>query len=63
MSSCRETDLVLSATAPLSQNLAREVEQRFQTRLLEIYGSTETGQIASRRTAETAEWQLSPGVR
>jgi acyl-coenzyme A synthetase/AMP-(fatty) acid ligase len=56
-------DLVLSATAPLSQNLAREVEQRFATRLLEIYGSTETGQIASRRTATTVEWQLFSGVR
>jgi acyl-coenzyme A synthetase/AMP-(fatty) acid ligase len=57
------TDLVLSATAPLSQNLAREVEQRFATRLLEIYGSTETGQIASRRTARDVEWQLFEGVR
>lgn len=57
------TELVLSATAPLSQNLAREVEQRYQTRLLEIYGSTETGQIASRRTAETVEWQLFDEVR
>jgi acyl-coenzyme A synthetase/AMP-(fatty) acid ligase len=57
------TDLVLSATAPLSQNLAREVEHRFETRLLEIYGSTETGQIASRRTARTVEWQLFNGVR
>jgi acyl-coenzyme A synthetase/AMP-(fatty) acid ligase len=56
-------DLVLSATAPLSQNLACEVEQRFETRLLEIYGSTETGQIASRRTAETVEWHLFTGVR
>jgi acyl-coenzyme A synthetase/AMP-(fatty) acid ligase len=56
-------DLVLSATAPLSQNLAREVEQRFETRLLEIYGSTETGQIASRRTAKAVEWQLFTGVR
>ncbi|MFL6604041.1 MAG: AMP-binding protein [Steroidobacteraceae bacterium] len=56
-------DLVLSATAPLSQNLAREVEQHFETRLLEIYGSTETGQIASRRTAQTVEWQLFSGVR
>ena len=57
------TDLVLSATAPLSQNLAQEVEHRFETRLLEIYGSTETGQIASRRTAQTVEWQLFNGVR
>jgi acyl-coenzyme A synthetase/AMP-(fatty) acid ligase len=56
-------DLVLSATAPLSQDLAREVEERYGTSLLEIYGSTETGQIATRRTAETAAWQLWPDVR
>jgi acyl-coenzyme A synthetase/AMP-(fatty) acid ligase len=57
-----EIDLVVSATAPLSCDLAREVEARFATRLLEIYGSTETGQIATRRTAQTLEWQLWPGV-
>ena len=52
-----EIDLVVSATAPLSRDLAREVEEKFATRLLEIYGSTETGQIATRRTAQTLEWQ------
>jgi acyl-coenzyme A synthetase/AMP-(fatty) acid ligase len=57
-----ETDLIVSATAPLSRDLAREVEAKFGTRLLEIYGSTETGQIATRRTAQTLEWQLWPGV-
>jgi acyl-coenzyme A synthetase/AMP-(fatty) acid ligase len=56
-------DLVVSSTAPLSQNLAHEVEDRFATRLGEIYGSTETGQIATRRTAHTAEWQLHPDVQ
>ncbi|MGH8323438.1 MAG: AMP-binding protein, partial [Steroidobacteraceae bacterium] len=56
------TELVVSATAPLSQDLARAVEEKFPTRLLEIYGSTETGQIATRRTAQTLEWQLWPGV-
>ncbi|MBH2009254.1 MAG: acyl-CoA synthetase, partial [Xanthomonadaceae bacterium] len=30
--------------------------------LLEIYGSTETGQIASRRTTQTFEWTLFPGI-
>jgi acyl-coenzyme A synthetase/AMP-(fatty) acid ligase len=55
-------DLVISATAPLSQELAREVESKYQTSLLEIYGSTETGQIAIRRTAESMTWQLWPGV-
>ncbi|HEX7417084.1 MAG TPA: AMP-binding protein, partial [Steroidobacteraceae bacterium] len=58
-----QVELVVCATAPLSQNLAREVEARFATRLLEIYGSTETGQIATRRTADTIEWQLWPDVQ
>jgi acyl-coenzyme A synthetase/AMP-(fatty) acid ligase len=56
-------DLIVSATAPLSQELAREVESRYQTLLLEIYGSTETGQIAMRRTAESHAWRLWPGVQ
>ena len=55
-------DLVMSATAPLTQQLACEVESRYKTRLLEIYGSTETGQIGLRRSAETEIWRLWPGV-
>jgi acyl-coenzyme A synthetase/AMP-(fatty) acid ligase len=57
-------DLVVSATAPLEQDLARAVEKKLHAAaLLEIYGSTETGQIAIRRTAETATWRLWPEVR
>jgi acyl-coenzyme A synthetase/AMP-(fatty) acid ligase len=55
-------DLVMSATAPLSRELADEVEEKYGAPLLEIYGSTETGQIALRRTAQTAAWRLWPGV-
>ena len=55
-------DLVLSATAPLQPQLALAAETRLQAPLLEIYGSTETGQIASRRTTETAEWTLFPDI-
>jgi acyl-coenzyme A synthetase/AMP-(fatty) acid ligase len=47
----------------LEQGLAREVEAKYHCTLLEIYGSTETGQIAIRRTAESAAWRLWPGVR
>lgn len=57
------TDLVVSATAPLSGNLAAETEARLRAPLLEIYGCTETGQTATRRTALTAEWQLFRDVR
>ncbi len=56
------TDLIVSATASLSTELAREVEQRCGTRLLEIYGSTETGSIALREPTRTAEWHLWPHV-
>lgn len=54
---------VLCATAPLSPQLAHEVEARCQAPLMEIYGSTETGQIASRRPTQSANWQLFPGVK
>ena len=57
-----DTDLIVSATAALSGQLASEVEQRCRTRLLEIYGTTETGSIAMRRTTETPEWRLWPEV-
>jgi acyl-coenzyme A synthetase/AMP-(fatty) acid ligase len=54
--------LVLSATAPLSEKLAIDAEARLGAPLMEIYGSTETGQIATRRTARTAAWELFPDV-
>lgn len=54
---------VVSATAPLSVQLAREIETYLNAPLTEIYGSTETGQIASRRPTQTAQWRLFPGVR
>ncbi len=55
-------DLLLSATAPLSQSLAVAAETRFAAPLFEIYGSTETGQLASRRTTAGAIWQTLPEV-
>ena len=56
-------DQILSATAPLSQELAREAERRFGAPLVEIYGCTETGQLASRRTTAGSEWNALPGIR
>ena len=54
---------VVCATAPLSAKLAQDIEARCQAPLFEIYGSTETGQIASRRPLQGPEWQLFPGVK
>ncbi|MDN7455857.1 acyl-CoA synthetase family protein [Burkholderia cenocepacia] len=55
--------LVLSATAPLSEKLAREAEAALDAPLVEIYGSTETGQIATRRTSQGAAWERFPDIR
>jgi acyl-coenzyme A synthetase/AMP-(fatty) acid ligase len=54
---------VVSATAPLSAQLAQDIEARCNAPLTEIYGSTETGQIATRRPTQTAQWQLLPGIK
>jgi acyl-coenzyme A synthetase/AMP-(fatty) acid ligase len=49
-------DLVLSATAPLSPQLAAEAEVALGARLVEIYGCTEAGQVAARRTTAGEVW-------
>lgn len=48
--------LVISATAPLTLDLARAAEQAFGCEVHEIYGSTETGSIAHRRTLNGEPW-------
>ncbi len=56
-------DLILSATAPLPRDLAAQAEACFGASLIEIYGCTEAGQVASRRTAEGVDWHCLDGVR
>ena len=58
-----ELGAILSATAPLSAELARAIERRFGTVLLEYFGSTETCIVASRRTAVDDTWNPYPGVK
>ncbi|HUN73780.1 MAG TPA: AMP-binding protein [Steroidobacteraceae bacterium] len=54
--------VVVSATAPLDRALAQAVEHELDTILLEMFGSTETAVIATRRTAREEHWGLYPGV-
>ncbi|HET6238907.1 MAG TPA: AMP-binding protein [Acetobacteraceae bacterium] len=54
---------VISATAPLDADLAAAVEAQWQTQVLEIFGATEVGSIASRRTIDGDRWALYPEVR
>ncbi len=54
---------VLSATSPLSRRLAATAERVFGAPLLEIYGTTESGGFASRRTTMDNVWTPYVGVR
>jgi acyl-coenzyme A synthetase/AMP-(fatty) acid ligase len=56
-------DMVLSATAPLSPQLARQAEHAFDARMLEIYGCTEAGQVAARRTTDGELWRTLGALR
>jgi len=57
-----EVGQIISATAPLSQALAVRAEAAFGCPLREIYGSTETGAIATRRTCCDTAWTLHQGL-
>jgi acyl-coenzyme A synthetase/AMP-(fatty) acid ligase len=55
-------DLTVCATAPLSPQLAARAEAALAAPLLEIYGCTEAGQVATRRTTSGAEWHTYDGL-
>ena len=55
-------DAWLSATAPLDASVAAQVEARGAAPVFEIYGSTESSQLAWRRTTQGPSWQLLPLV-
>jgi acyl-coenzyme A synthetase/AMP-(fatty) acid ligase len=56
-------ETLVSATAPLSVSLARMAEERTGAKLHEIYGCTEAGQVATRRTTRSSVWQAYEGLR
>ncbi|MCB1629357.1 MAG: acyl-CoA synthetase [Xanthomonadales bacterium] len=57
-----ELALVLSATAPLPAELAGAIETRYSTRVIELFGSTETCVVGWRRTARDAAFTRYDGV-
>lgn len=56
-------DLLLCATAPLTPQLAALAEQKMGGPLIEIYGCTEAGQLATRRTTAGQTWTTLGAVR
>lgn len=61
-SPARPPAAVVSATAPLARELAAAVEERWAAPVLEIYGASEAGSVASRRTVEEEAWLPYPGI-
>ena len=54
---------IISATAPLDPAMAASAERLWATEACEIFGATETGSIAHRRTVDGPEWTPYPSVR
>lgn len=54
---------VISATAPLDTALAGQAEAYFRAPLSEVYGCTEAGQVATRRTLDGETWQTYANVQ
>lgn len=52
---------VISATAPLAVELAAAIEERWGTQVFEIYGCTEAGVMAHRRTTRATRWRTLEG--
>lgn len=53
---------VISATAPLAKELGLEAENLFHAPVEEIYGCTEAGSMATRRTIKDNNWMLLDGM-
>jgi len=55
-------ECILSATAPLPISLAKQAEILFQTKVYEVYGFTEAGSVATRRTVAENTWHVLDGI-
>lgn len=55
-------ECILSATAPLPRSLAQQAETLFQTSVYEVYGFTEAGSVATRRTTAENTWHVLDGI-
>jgi len=57
-----ELQCILSATAPLPVSLAKQAETLFETSVYEVYGFTEAGSLATRRTVADETWHVLDGI-
>ncbi len=57
-----QVEFILSATAPLSVSSAKQAETLFETSVYEVYGFTEAGSLATRRTVAGETWHVLDGI-
>ncbi len=55
--------MIVCATAPLSPEMAAQAEARYRVPLHEVYGFTEAGMVATRRTVQGPAWHCLRDVR
>jgi acyl-coenzyme A synthetase/AMP-(fatty) acid ligase len=55
-------EFILSATAPLPVSLAKQAETLLETSVYEVYGFTEAGSVATRRTIAGDTWHVLDGI-
>ncbi len=55
-------ETVLCATSPLTQQLAAQIEKLFEAEMREVYGCSEIGSMAVRKTALTDIWKKFKGI-
>jgi acyl-coenzyme A synthetase/AMP-(fatty) acid ligase len=53
---------ILCATAPLSAELAANIETLLEGELIEVFGCSEVGSMARRRSSKEEQWHLFPGL-
>ena len=51
-------DSIISATSPLTKEVASKAEYIMSTNIFEIYGCSESGAIATRQTSRQNKWEL-----
>lgn len=59
----QDIEKVISATSPLSEEAAHQVETIMNTMAEEIYGCSELGAIATRRVTQNPNWELLPDYK
>lgn len=58
-----DLERVVCATAPLTADLARQAEDRLATTVVDVFGCSEAGCIATRRLVRQSAWDPLPGFR